>query len=375
MTTSTAPTTFAEAEVALAASLPGYTSRVPQQKLAAAIEDATATRTHLLAQAGTGTGKSLGYLIPAILSGKRTVVSTGTKALQDQIANKDLPFLAEHLGAPVNYALLKGKSNYVCQAQFKAEGQQLPSEVRVFLGTPPADFSGERDDLPTEIDDAAWRSLTISSEECPGAKECPFGTTCYSEIAKEKAQDADVIVVNHALLLIDAVIGNRILGRYEAAIIDEAHELPDVATGTFTERFTLKSIEDLVVQARNAAQRIYAIPTDIEAAADIALDAARALWAVLENGGRLTAEAIVVNGDEWVAAANAFGDLAGWLENTDLAPECDREDKLSRYRLVQRATKLASTFVDLIAAPADELVRWVEAVTSPSSRTASATTR
>ena len=175
-----APSTFAEAEVALAESLQGYESRPQQQTLALAVETALASRSGaLLAEAGCGTGKSLGYLIPAIVSGKRVIVSTATKALQDQVANKDLPFLAEHLGKPFTYALLKGRSNYACMAKMtdadvQAEAPavaQMRRHSRPRLQEPT--FAGERDDF-AGLDDADWRKVTTSCRGVPRQERVPL---------------------------------------------------------------------------------------------------------------------------------------------------------------------------------------------------------
>lgn len=247
------PTTFAEAEEILAQSLPGYEAREQQQALARMVEEAMADEAHLMAEAGCGTGKSLGYLIPAILSGRRVTISTATKALQDQIAAKDLPFLAEHLGVPFTHALLKGRSNYVCMAKLAEADTPATNEVRVWIGSKgkDEDFDGERDNLPFEISNPEWRGITASGDECPGANECAVSDICYAEKAKAKAQASDIVVVNHALLLTDLEVkrvtnGNAsMIGDYDTLVVDEAHELEDWATNAFGVRLSERSFSVL----------------------------------------------------------------------------------------------------------------------------------
>src|SRR5690606_37413431 len=142
---------------------------------------------HLLAEAGTGTGKSWAYLVPAILSGRRTVVATATKALQDQLAGKDLPFLTEHLGHPFEYAVLKGRSNSVCQqgveeisgaGQMKLDGlaaRASPRELETLGKWAATTATGDRAELPVEPSHQAWAAVSVSAQECPGARRCPKG--------------------------------------------------------------------------------------------------------------------------------------------------------------------------------------------------------
>ena len=168
---------------------------------------------HALLQASTGTGKSLAYLIPAILSGKKVVVSTATKALQDQIANKDLPFLAEHLGVEFTHSILKGRSNYLCRAELariSEDDPALATKIERGLKDLAIDDAGEifepgfyAEETDFDVTPIEFRKLTVGSGDCPGKSQCPFGETCFSERAKRDAKDADVVVVNHALLCTD----------------------------------------------------------------------------------------------------------------------------------------------------------------------------
>jgi len=212
--------------------------------MAAAVATAIGTGKHLMAQAGTGTGKSWAYLVPAILSGKRTVVATATKALQDQLAGKDLPFLAEHLDTPFEFAVLKGRSNYVCRqrlVEISGSGQLAldgladrasPSELSALKLWAASTPSGDRAELPTEPSPQAWAAVSVSAQECPGAKKCPSGESCFAEAARRRAGNADVIVVNLHLLGLDLATDGAILPEHQLVVVDEAHQLEDIISDT-----------------------------------------------------------------------------------------------------------------------------------------------
>jgi ATP-dependent DNA helicase DinG len=226
------------------AQLPGGgETRAGQRRMVETIAEGIATGRHVVVQAGTGTGKSLGYLVPALLSGRRVVVATATKALQDQLAEKDLPFLREHLGRPVRFAVLKGRSNYVCRqrldelgrggadAQLGLEGvadDATQRQVRRIRAWAERSESGDRAELDFEPSPAVWTSVSVGMRECPGANRCPAGGSCFAEKAKRNAQDVDVIVVNQHLFALDVVLGGIVLPAHDIAIIDEAHQTEDI---------------------------------------------------------------------------------------------------------------------------------------------------
>ena len=213
----------------------------------------------LLAEAPTGTGKSLAGLLPAIEHAKRTslpvIVSTGTKALQAQYLGKDLPFLAEHAGIDFRFTMLKGRGNYVCMAKADPamkEGQypDLKAELNDTACT--GDF-----DFLTSVPAEAKSALTTTSEECPGAQECPFGSVCFAEMARERARQSEVVVVNHALLSLHAAMsqpfdnaegdvnmGPGLLGEFSAVVVDEAHGLEDYATSALGDEISERAISD-----------------------------------------------------------------------------------------------------------------------------------
>lgn len=228
----------------LTAATLGGEHRRPQEAMTAAVAEAIGSGRHLLAQAGTGTGKSWAYLVPAILSKKRTVIATATKALQDQLAGKDLPFLREHLGTAFEYAVLKGRSNYVCRqriAEISGEGQLAldglagqasPAELVTLKAWSASTETGDRAELAVEPSARAWAAVSVSSQECPGAQRCPKGDDCFAEMARRRAGEADVTVVNLHLLGLDVATDGAVLPDHQLVVIDEAHQLEDIVSDT-----------------------------------------------------------------------------------------------------------------------------------------------
>ena len=221
----------------------GGEQRHGQRQMAAAVEDAAAERHHLFVQAGTGTGKSLAYLVPALLSGRRTIVATATKALQDQLAQKDLPFLTEHLGVEFSFAVLKGRNNYVCKQRLSelagdntqtsidglAESARDDQLARIKLWA--ADTAtGDRAELDFEPSPATWSAVSVGVRECPGAARCPSGSVCFAEQARREATTADLVVVNQHLLALDLALDGGLLPDHDFVIIDEAHQLEDITS-------------------------------------------------------------------------------------------------------------------------------------------------
>ncbi len=231
------------------AALPAAEERPGQQEMAAKVAAAIGTGRHLVVQAGTGTGKSLAYLVPAIVSGKRVVVATATKALQDQLATKDLPFLAEHLDVEFDWAVLKGRNNYLClqrlaEVQSSADGRLdldgggaevspvVAAEVRRLAEWAVDSPTGDQAELDWTPSDTAWRSVAIGSDECPGADRCPLGATCFAERARRRAAASDVIVVNTHLYGLHVGSDGAILPPHDVVVFDEAHVLEDVMSDT-----------------------------------------------------------------------------------------------------------------------------------------------
>ncbi|WP_374109656.1 ATP-dependent DNA helicase [Mycobacterium sp. WUMAC-067] len=245
----------------------GGSERSGQQEMAAAVARAFATDEHLVVQAGTGTGKSLAYLVPAIVQAlgddSPVVVSTATIALQRQLVDRDLPrlidALADALPRRPQFALLKGRRNYLCLNKIHnggaAEGEDPDGRPQEELFNPMAvsalgrdvqrltewastTESGDRDDLKPGVPDRSWSQVSVSARECLGVARCPFGTECFSERARGLAGRADVVVTNHALLAIDAVSESAVLPEHALLVVDEAHELVDRVTSVATAELT-----------------------------------------------------------------------------------------------------------------------------------------
>jgi ATP-dependent DNA helicase DinG len=250
--------------LALAVAALGGSERSGQQEMAAAVARAFETGEHLAVQAGTGTGKSLAYLVPAIVRAVDdqgpVVVSTATIALQRQLVDRDLPRLADSLAAALprrpEFALLKGRRNYLCLNKIHGvatdEDDERPQEelfdpvavtamgrdVQRVTAWSSTTETGDRDDLRPGVPDRSWSQVSVSARECIGVARCPFGSECFSERARRRAGAADIVVTNHAMLAIDAVADTALLPDHALLVVDEAHELVDRVTSVATAELT-----------------------------------------------------------------------------------------------------------------------------------------
>ena len=243
----------------LVANLPGYLVREAQGQLAAAVASAIDDRATLIAEAGTGTGKTYAYLVPALLSGERVIISTGTRALQDQLYHRDLPRIRAALGAGLRTALLKGRSNYLCQYRMEqAKGERFASrevaaQFQRVIAWSGRTLRGDLAELPELPDDSPLLPVvTSTADNCLGG-ECPFWTECFVAKARGEAQAADLVVVNHHLLLADLAIRREgfgeILPGAAAFVLDEAHQLPELAAQFFGEGVGARQLLDLARDA------------------------------------------------------------------------------------------------------------------------------
>lgn len=240
----------------------GGQERTGQVRMAEAVTEAMEQGRHLLVQAGTGTGKSLAYLVPSLLHDDRVVIATATLALQHQLVERDLPRLVEAVkdsGVDTSYAVLKGRSNYACLHRIRegvpndqgALDVELPAgslgkkvlELRGWAeGEAEQGGSGERDNAPRHTD-KEWRQVSVNHRECLGATKCPFGQECFAERAKEKAHRSHLVVTNHSLLAIDAIEGVPMIPEYDVVVIDEAHELTTRVTQAATDELWAAEVE------------------------------------------------------------------------------------------------------------------------------------
>ncbi|MFI6645110.1 ATP-dependent DNA helicase [Streptomyces sp. NPDC050504] len=249
----------------------GGTERPGQVTMAEAVAEAVDDNAHLLIQAGTGTGKSLGYLVPALAHGERVVVATATLALQRQLVERDLPRTVDALHPLLRrrpqYAMLKGRSNYLClhrlhegvpqeedeglfdQFEAAAPSSKLGQDLLRIRDWSDETETGDRDDLTPGVSDRAWAQSSVTSRECLGATKCAYGAECFAEAARERAKLADVVVTNHALLAIDAIEGAPVLPQHEVLIVDEAHELVSRVTGVATGELTPGQVNRAVRRA------------------------------------------------------------------------------------------------------------------------------
>ena len=250
----------------------GGEQREGQERMATIVARAIADRTHAVVQAGTGTGKSVGYLVPAALhatspgSGS-VIVATATLALQRQLIDRDLPRIAESLDAvldrPVTYAVLKGRNNYVClqrlhgsgedddsDALFDAPASALGRQAKALREWAESTTTGDRDDYPDELDPRVWRAFSVGRRECVGEARCAYGEECFTALRRQQAMEADIVVTNHAMLAIDSIEGVPVLPEHDAVIVDEAHELVDRATAAVTAELSVSVAERAVSGSR-----------------------------------------------------------------------------------------------------------------------------
>ena len=271
----------------------GGKPRLGQIEMAEAVANALTDRHHLLVQAGTGTGKSLAYLVPALVHGKKVLVATATLALQRQLVERDLPkikaALDKELKRDISFAIYKGVGNYIClqklnnspddpEAQALLEVSTLETDAkRLRAWAQSKGASGDRDDAPN-VDSRVWHASSVSGRECIGADECPSGSKCFAALAKAKAQTADIVVTNHTLLAIEIVDSHPILPERDAIVLDEAHEFSDRTTGAVTEELTAMRVSRAAVMARKhmpgkaSDALVKAAEKFTQAVADYALD-------------------------------------------------------------------------------------------------------
>jgi ATP-dependent DNA helicase DinG len=332
----------------------GGERRDGQHTLAAAVADAIEHEHHLVAEAPTGSGKSLAYLAPAVASGKKVVIATSTIALQSQLVGKDLPALAEHGGVPFTFALLKGRSNYVCRAKLRAASrpdalfetqvakdfdEQL-RELEAFAGE---SETGDRSEVEADIADSSWAAVSCTAIECPGRNHCGDGEDCFAELARDRAKSVDILVVNHALLCAHLASHGMVLPEHDVVILDEAHAFADNATNAFGADLA----PDTLVRLSGMLARAGVDPS----AVDQLSTAAKHLGNVVDGReGRVDVEHDDALRNALHAAAERLATATSKLKNAD-ADNVKRTSQLATARL-----EVLRRFGD----PRPEDVVWIE---------------
>ncbi|MGD0013132.1 MAG: helicase C-terminal domain-containing protein [Bryobacteraceae bacterium] len=348
---------------------PSYEHRSGQLEMAEAVEAALNDRRHLVVEAGTGTGKTLAYLVPAILSGKRIVISTGTKNLQEQLFFKDVPFLQRHLGAELKVCYMKGRGNYACrqkiydaQKEPVLEGLEEVADFEIIREWEKTTQSGDRAEIRTLPESAtAWAKLDARRELCSGEK-CPQFERCFITRMRQRALESDIVIVNHHLFFADLAVKDQeygaIIPEYAAVVLDEAHEIEDVAGQYFGLSVSNYQIEELRRDISAVAQRKGFGSRELDQILTAAGEAAMRFFALFEefegrSGFRDQAGLLERHGEEYSGLQHALDLMASHLQLVEQAPE-------EAIPLVSRCAAVSDALKTWMAGNDRRLVYWVE---------------
>lgn len=356
------------AEGPFARELPNFAPRLAQQVMARAVQEAIAGRDTLVAEAGTGTGKTYAYLVPALLSGERVIISTGTKALQDQLYFRDLPKVRSVLDVRLKTALLKGRSNYLCLYrldQTVRDGGSLPpaqaGQLAAIRAWSARTRRGDRMELAEVPEESPlWPRVTSTAENCLGV-ECPFYDDCHVFKARREAMDADVVVVNHHLLFADLALKQEgfgeILPGAAAFILDEAHQIPELAGQFFSQSLSARQLTDM-------AQDVLTECSGITGAIGLLLEPIEALQDALRKL-RLAMDPLPSRGafallDDRVQVRSSLHDLGELLATMAelLASQAERSRGFAN--LHERAELFSERLDRIVQSHGDQDVRWYE---------------
>jgi len=361
----------------LSKTLPGFRYRPQQLAMAQAIAQAIDTRGQLVAEAGTGTGKTFAYLVPALMYGGKVIISTGTKTLQDQLFERDLPMVRDALALPVTVALLKGRSNYVCHHHLEraAHEDRLPSRDDIrhlpkIIAFARASQRGDRAELADVPEHASiWPLVTSTRDNCLG-QNCAYHGDCFVLKARKEALEADVVVVNHHLFFADIVLRDEgvseLLPNCNTVILDEAHQLPDTATLFFGENVGAGQLAELARDAEIAARTTARDVPDLPHAAEELAPAVRKLrLAAGELPGKIARDVIASR----PGFAEALDDLAAALDRlaAELGHFAERgEDLAAVARRAVAASRQVARWrdgrspADEDGQPPQEWIRWID---------------
>ncbi|MEN9356287.1 MAG: hypothetical protein RL695_458 [Pseudomonadota bacterium] len=352
----------------LSRAIPGYRARPQQVEMAGRIAAAIQDNRVLVAEAGTGTGKTFAYLVPALLSGGKVIVSTGTKTLQDQLFDRDLPAVREALGVPVSIALLKGRANYVCHyhleravADGRFQSREETTHIRTIARYAKTSKTGDKGRLAAVPEDSgAWAAATSTRENCLG-QECSHHTECFVLAARREALAADVVVVNHHLFFADVMLRDEGLGELLPAcntvVFDEAHQLPEVAGLFFGVSLGTNQLVDLARDTRLEAVAAAKDYTPLQTAAAALDKAARDLrLAVPGENARLPAAGLLSDADFQRALAVLGDELAAMIKH--LESQAERAEGLANC--LQRSQEVHLRLKGWCETEDLTQVRWVE---------------
>lgn len=352
----------------LAKAVKGFQPRQAQLDLAESIEQVIETKSTLIAEAGTGTGKTFAYLIPTILSKAKTIISTGTKNLQDQLFHRDIPIVRKALGIPIKIALLKGRSNYLCKYRMemipkskKGLSLSILTEIEKIKSLANISSFGEISEI-TDIDESSqvWPYVTSTNDNCLG-QTCSFAKTCFINKARRKALDADLIVVNHHLLFADLALKKsdygELLPRADCIIVDEAHQLPEIASNSYGERISSRMLTELT---KDLHIEYLANAQDVKQLEELALELEKNTLAMRVNMGEAgQREAFKV-----IAEHQAFIDACAALkENLDELCEVlklNHERSMGLERLWERALDIQRKIENLTKPCDSKFIHWFE---------------
>lgn len=351
-----------------AQTIPGYHLRSQQLEMAEAVANAIEKREKLIVEAGTGTGKTFAYLVPALLSGGKVIISTGTKTLQDQLFNRDLPTVRSVLKTPVTTALLKGRANYICHYHLEraaSEGlfksREDVSHLKRIERYVKVTTSGDKANLSSVPENAPiWSHVTSTRENCLG-QDCPRNKECFVLKARKAALDADVVVVNHHLFFADVVLRDEgmaeLLPACNTVILDEAHQLPETATIFFGESISTAQLVELARDTRIEASVSAKDFVPLHDACDKLESAARDLRiAVNDDAGRFPVKAMHRYKDfdgALTALNNRLDEFIQLLET-----QAQRSDGLQRC--FERSNELKEKLIRWQEESNTNLIRWVE---------------
>ena len=344
----------------------GGERREGQREMADAVTTAIESHRHLFVQAGTGTGKTLAYLVPAIVSGRKAIVATATKTLQDQLATKDLPFLERTLGRDFSWTVLKGRANYVCRQRVaeiasgedgqldlgvEAAPASLRDEVRRLVAWAEHTDTGDRAELAFEPSVAAWSAVSVGWDECPGALRCPMGEECLAEAARAKSEAADVVIVNTHLYGMHLAMHGTLLPEHELVVIDEAHQLEEIISAT-------TGISLAPSRFRFLARAIRAVIADPELVASLDDMADRWAEAIGPHLGERLPGPLPDDIGDALALARTRIERASTAVGT--IPSDAPESVTTRKARAQKAILAVFEAVDIVSDVPSTMVAWVE---------------